>query len=244
MRLDLTAYRGDEGPFKLSLYEAPVSGNGKCDGAKNVLDPFQRGDKPGCDKKKPQTCQVGDLTGKHGEIPKFQGVISVKQSFQDLYLSFKKEEKSFTGRSSVIVRNAKGNKIACGNIMEVQGASRAWKPKGNGAPPEGGKGPGHGPRFGHGIAPPPPWRPRPAGGPHRPPPPPPMMGSPFMPEWFEGNGKGDKYKPKGHKSWLSKFFGFDRDSEDYYRGRHHSSPWGRGRGKKWDRDEDEYSDYR
>ncbi|PWW74940.1 hypothetical protein C7212DRAFT_345848 [Tuber magnatum] len=91
---DLTAYRGDEGPFKLSIYEAPVSGDGKCDGAKNVLDPFQRGDKPECDRKSPQTCQVGDLVSKHGEIPKFQGVISVKQSFQDLYSPSKKDEKA------------------------------------------------------------------------------------------------------------------------------------------------------
>ena len=217
-----------------------MSGNGKCDGAKNVLDPFQRGDKPGCDKKRPQTCQVGDLTGKHGEIPKFQGVISVKQSFQDLYLSFKKEEKSFIGKASVIVKNVKGDKIACGNIMEVQGASGAWKPKGNGAPHKGGKGSGHGPKFGHGIAPPP-WRSSPPGGPPRRPPPP-MKDSPFIPEWFEGSDKRFRHKPKEHKSWLAKLFGFDRDGDDYYRGRHHSSPWGKG--KKWDRDDYEYDDYR
>lgn len=246
MRLDLTAYRGDEGPFKLSLYEAPVSGNGKCDGAKNVLDPFQRGDKPECDKKSPQTCQVGDLTGKHGEIPKFQGVISVRQSFQDLYLSFKKEDKSFIGNGSVIVKNAKGDKIACGNILDVHGAAKTWGPKGNGPPPEGHKGPGYGPILGHGNAPPP-WRPSPAGGHHRPPSPPPpppsMIGTPFMPERFEGNSKGHRYKPKGHKSWLSKFFGFDRNGDDYYRGRHHhSSPWRKG--KKWDRHGEEYNDYR
>lgn len=222
-----------------------MSGNGKCDGAKNVLDPFQRGDKPACDKKSPQTCQVGDLTGKHGEIPKFQGVISVKQSFQDLYLSFKKEDKSFIGNGSVIVKNAKGDKIACGNILEVHGAAKTWGPKGNGPPPKAYKGTGY---VGHGNAPPP-WRPSSAGEPHMlaspPPPPPPqpsMVGTPFMPERFEGNGKGGRYKHKGHKSWLSKFFGFDHHGDDHYRGRHHSSPWGKG--KKWNHDDDEYNGYR
>ncbi|KAG0128454.1 hypothetical protein HOY82DRAFT_27415 [Tuber indicum] len=210
VKLDLTVYHGDEGLFKLSLYEAPVGGNGKCDGAKNVLDPFQRGDKPECDRKEPQTCQVGDLVGKHGEIPKFQGVISVKQSFQDLYLSFRKEEKAFIGNGSVIVKNAEGDKIACANIMEVRGAARTWKPKGNGAQPGHGEGPGHGSGFGRGGSL--------GGGPHRPPS---TIGGPFMPEWFKGNGKGNRYKPREHKSRLSRLLGFHRGSDDYFRGHHH-----------------------
>ncbi|KAG0642809.1 hypothetical protein HOY80DRAFT_1035369 [Tuber brumale] len=191
-----TAHHGDEGPPKLSLYEAPVSGNGKCDGAKNVLDPFQRGNKPECDRK-PQTCQVGDLIGKHGEIPKFQGVISVKQSFQDLYLSLMKEEKGFIGNGTVVVKNAKGGRIACADITEEI--------------------------LLHGnLA---------------------REVDPFMPERLKGNGKGDRHKSREHKSWLSKLLGFHRGSDDYYRGHyHHRNPWGDG--KKWDRDADEYNDYR
>ncbi|RPA98925.1 hypothetical protein L873DRAFT_1685876 [Choiromyces venosus 120613-1] len=253
VKLDLTAYRGDEGPFKLALYEAPVTNDGKCDGAKNVLDPFQRGDKPECDKKNPQTCQVGDLVGKHGEVPKFQGVISVKQSFQDLYLSFKKEESAFIGGRSVIIKNGKGDKIACANVAEVNSPPRGWDPKGGpgvpGAPPpppppppgsKKGEGPGHGPGSGPG-SPALPWK---NTGPPGGPPPKPTTGGPFHPAWLKGDDKDDKYKPKGHKSWLSKLFDFDGDDDDDHYGRRpHGSPWGRG--SKWDRDDDdEYNGYR
>jgi len=65
-----------------------------------------------------------------------------------------------------------------------------------------------------------------------------------MPEWFKGNGKGDRYKPREHKSRLSRLLGSHRGSDDYFRGHHHhhSNPWRNGR--KWDRDADEYNDYR
>ncbi|CUS08131.1 unnamed protein product [Tuber aestivum] len=176
VKLDLTAYRGDEGPFKLSLYEAPVSDDGKCDGAKNIPDPFQRGDKLECDRKSPQTCQVGDPVGKYGEIPKFQGVISIKQSFQGLY--FKKEEREFIGNRSMILENARRDKTACANITEVYGTAKTWGPKGTGTQPKSKEGPRHGPGFGPGSASPP-WKPSPGDGP--PGLPPSMIGHPFAP---------------------------------------------------------------
>ena len=58
----------DEGqPFLYHIHENPISG-GNCSTAGGHLDPFERGDSPACVADLPQTCQVGDLSGKHGKI--------------------------------------------------------------------------------------------------------------------------------------------------------------------------------
>lgn len=58
-------------PFLSTVYhihDAPVPADGNCTGTLAHLDPTQRGEQPPCDSTKPQTCQVGDLAGKHGKI--------------------------------------------------------------------------------------------------------------------------------------------------------------------------------
>lgn len=42
--------------------------DGNCNKTLAHLDPYQRGQKPDCDAGEPQTCEVGDLSGKHGKI--------------------------------------------------------------------------------------------------------------------------------------------------------------------------------
>lgn len=50
------------------IHDQPVSADGNCTTTKAHLDPYIRGEKPPCDPKDPANCQVGDLSGKHGNI--------------------------------------------------------------------------------------------------------------------------------------------------------------------------------
>ncbi len=50
------------------IHVNPVPADGNCTATGGHLDPYQRGDTPACDAKKPATCQVGDLSGKYGLV--------------------------------------------------------------------------------------------------------------------------------------------------------------------------------
>lgn len=56
------------GPFLYHIHEKPVPADGNCTGTGAHLDPYKRGETPACDDSKPETCQTGDLSGKHGKI--------------------------------------------------------------------------------------------------------------------------------------------------------------------------------
>jgi hypothetical protein len=46
----------------------PVEADGNCTKTLAHLDPFIRGEVTPCMKERPETCQVGDLAGKHGPM--------------------------------------------------------------------------------------------------------------------------------------------------------------------------------
>ena len=50
------------------IHDQPVPANGNCTATAAHLDPYIRGEIPPCDNTQPETCQVGDLTGKHGNV--------------------------------------------------------------------------------------------------------------------------------------------------------------------------------
>lgn len=50
------------------IHQQQVPPDGNCDETGAHLDPFERGEMPPCNPDLPQTCQVGDLAGKHGAI--------------------------------------------------------------------------------------------------------------------------------------------------------------------------------
>ena len=56
------------GPWTYHVHDQPVPADGNCTGTKAHLDPFIRGQKPECDSKRAASCEVGDLSGKHGAI--------------------------------------------------------------------------------------------------------------------------------------------------------------------------------
>ncbi|EKG19509.1 Superoxide dismutase copper/zinc binding protein [Macrophomina phaseolina MS6] len=57
-----------EGPFPYHIHDQPVPANGNCTATLAHLDPYERGEDPVCDASQPQTCQVGDNSGKHGKL--------------------------------------------------------------------------------------------------------------------------------------------------------------------------------
>lgn len=50
------------------IHDQPVPADGNCTATAGHLDPYIRGEIPPCDNTQPETCQVGDLTGKHGNV--------------------------------------------------------------------------------------------------------------------------------------------------------------------------------
>ncbi|KZF26493.1 Cu,Zn superoxide dismutase-like protein [Xylona heveae TC161] len=101
------------GPFLYHIHEDPVPANGSCTATEAHLDPFKRGETPPCDPSLPETCQVGDLSGKHGKI----NGTSFSASYTDLYASTNPELGSFFGNRSVVVHFANKTRITCANFV-------------------------------------------------------------------------------------------------------------------------------
>ena len=64
---------GQQGPFGYHIHDQPVPESGDCAATLAHLDPYRRGQAVPCNSTEPQTCEVGDLSGKHGKIPKSDG---------------------------------------------------------------------------------------------------------------------------------------------------------------------------
>ncbi|AEO70553.1 uncharacterized protein THITE_2122167 [Thermothielavioides terrestris NRRL 8126] len=67
--IDVQGLAVDKGPYKYHIHLHPVPESGNCTETGGHLDSYERGDTPPCDSSKPQTCEVGDLSGKYGTVP-------------------------------------------------------------------------------------------------------------------------------------------------------------------------------
>ncbi|PYH95970.1 cytosolic Cu/Zn superoxide dismutase [Aspergillus ellipticus CBS 707.79] len=102
------------------IHNSPVPEDGNCYSTGSHLDPYARGDATPCDIQSPQTCQVGDLSGKHGPVwaPADEGYTAI---YTDWFLSNVEGEPAFFGNRSLVIHNAATNaRLACGNF-EVWG---------------------------------------------------------------------------------------------------------------------------
>ncbi|TVY47168.1 Cell surface Cu-only superoxide dismutase, partial [Lachnellula occidentalis] len=100
------------GPFLYHIHEAPVPADGNCTSTGAHLDPFVRGETPACDSSLPQTCQVGDLSGKHGKIESDPFVAT----YSDDFASTVQGLSSFFGNLSFVVHFANKTRITCANF--------------------------------------------------------------------------------------------------------------------------------
>lgn len=116
------------GPFLYHLHVNPVNSSGSCASALAHLDPFIRGEKPPCDPTAPQTCQVGDLSGKYGKITSDP----FTASYVDPYASILPGIGAFFGNRSLVVHFANTTRITCANFALVSGAP-SYTPTGSNA---------------------------------------------------------------------------------------------------------------
>jgi len=113
----LTDYTG---PYGYHIHDSPIDASGDCATALAHLDPYQRGQATPCDATKPETCEVGDLSGKHGKIES----CPYKTEYVDLYASIKPGIGAYLGNRSIVIHanDEKKTRIACANIYPVKDA--------------------------------------------------------------------------------------------------------------------------
>ena len=83
------------------------------------LDPTQRGELHSCEVEAPQTCQAGDLAGKHGNITAQTWTVS----YSDDYLSTTPGSPYFFGDKSIVIHSSNATRLTCANFVLVSATS-------------------------------------------------------------------------------------------------------------------------
>ena len=100
------------GPFVYHIHEYPVPADGNCSATVGHLDPTDRGEYYPCNVAAPDTCQVGDLAGKHGNIT----TTSFVAAYSDPFLSTIPSSPAFFGDKSVVIHSSNTTRITCANF--------------------------------------------------------------------------------------------------------------------------------
>lgn len=104
------------------IHEFQVPANGSCEATGGHLDPQNRGESPPCDATQPQTCQVGDLSGKHGDMPTIPGFSA---QYIDNYISLNPDDAAFMGNRSIVIHDNNSTRLACANWVPVTNATNS-----------------------------------------------------------------------------------------------------------------------
>jgi len=112
--VSLKGFTAGKGPWSYHIHDQPVAADGNCTSTKAHLDPYIRRGTPPCNPAKPETCEVGDLSGKHGKIA--DNSTSFKAEYNDLYLSLQDPSGAFIGNRSVVIHAGDASRVACANI--------------------------------------------------------------------------------------------------------------------------------
>ncbi|RPB24456.1 Cu,Zn superoxide dismutase-like protein [Terfezia boudieri ATCC MYA-4762] len=122
VEVKLSGLPSEGGPFTYHIHDQPVPADGNCTRTLAHLDPFIRGQKVPCDPSRPQSCEVGDLAGKHGKIPTDTNGTYTK-TYDDLYFTLTQGEGSFIGNRSVVVHTNDTKRYACANIKDFRSSN-------------------------------------------------------------------------------------------------------------------------
>lgn len=107
------------GPFAWHIHTLPVPANGNCTATTGHLDPTNRGELYMCEVAKPETCQVGDLAGKHGG--KITTANTFTTTFVDPYLSTVPGTPGFFGGLGFVLHSMNTTRLTCANFVQVGG---------------------------------------------------------------------------------------------------------------------------
>jgi len=107
------------GPFVYHIHAAAVPSDGNCTGTGAHLDPTDRGELHSCETQAPQTCQAGDLAGKHGNITAQTWTVS----YSDLYLSTDPSSAYFFGNKAIVIHSSNATRLTCANFTLVSATS-------------------------------------------------------------------------------------------------------------------------
>ncbi|CAD0094439.1 unnamed protein product [Aureobasidium mustum] len=113
-QIALTGLPAEGGPFLYHIHDYPVPSDGNCTATGAHVDPFLRGEAPPCDASAPATCQVGDLSGKHGKPTN----MTFSATYVDQYVSTVAGDGAFMGNRSVVIHYANKTRIACANFVD------------------------------------------------------------------------------------------------------------------------------
>ncbi|KAJ1650094.1 Cell surface superoxide dismutase [Cu-Zn] 4 [Dispira simplex] len=107
--------------YSYHIHELPVDANGNCTSTGGHFDPHKANPQDNTYKCIPEepstTCEVGDLSGKHGKLKSTSDKPLVVGEYMDADVHLSGDD-TVAGRS-VVVHNAAGDRIACANIIEV-----------------------------------------------------------------------------------------------------------------------------
>jgi hypothetical protein len=93
------------------VHALPIT-DGNCTTSMGHLDPTNRGELHACELAAPQTCQAGDLAGKHGNVTS----VSFLASYTDLYLSTDPNSPYFFGNKSIVIHSTNTTRLTCANF--------------------------------------------------------------------------------------------------------------------------------
>jgi len=107
------------------IHVDPVPEDGNCTKTLAHLDPFIRGEATPCNPEAPATCQVGDLSGKHGAA---ESGTTFEDTYVDPYATLKEGLGAFFGNRSIVLHFANKTRITCANFALVSGNEGDDKP--------------------------------------------------------------------------------------------------------------------
>ncbi|KAF7560847.1 hypothetical protein G7046_g3278 [Stylonectria norvegica] len=113
------------GPFLYHIHVDPVT-EGNCTATLAHLDPYGRGELTPCDANAPESCQVGDLSGKHGMIT----TDPFTADYVDEYASTREGIGAFFGNRSFVVHYANKTRLTCASFELEASNSTYPRPSG------------------------------------------------------------------------------------------------------------------